>query len=239
MELLVGCPVRDRASLLPLWFTHLVTAVEHAKHLSDLAVLMVCSPDDPSAEIAQEEAAKRHIELVLVDSGERFCPYSRVWNGYRYEHMTSLRNRLLSKVRELNPTLFWSLDSDILVAENSLDSAMTMLMNDDYDAVGTKLHMHRIGRRHPSYAHMNRMGIGGLRRSDSIGQFPVDVIMASKLMTVKAYNVDYESHPQGEDIGWSLAAVKAGCRLGWDGTSCSKHVFNLKRINEIDERCGF
>lgn len=240
MHLVVGCPVRNREEIMPLWFNHLVTSVEHAGHLKDLTVVFVAHKDDPTIAAAMEEARSRNIILHVVDSGEsEFSEYRRTWNAFRYEQMARLRNALLGKVRELEPEIFWSLDSDILVGENTYLSAFDMLKGQGYDAVGTKLYMHKSGTRHPSYAMMDSQGLGGLRRSESSGQMPVDVIMASKLMNSQAYSVDYRTHALGEDIGWSLEAARAGCRIGWDGTSISKHVFDMGKIREIDPRCGF
>jgi hypothetical protein len=71
------------------------------------------------------------------------------------------------------------------------------------------------------------------------GCFPVGVIMAIKLMTPPAYNVDYEWNHQGEDIGWSLAALARGLKLGWDSRTTTKHVFYPHLLDEVDPRCGY
>lgn len=236
MKLVVGAPIRDRAWILPLWFEHTLAAVEHAVHVSEVEFVFVGSISDPSMACATDQANKCGVPMHWVDPAtDDHGPYERAWTMARYEMMAQLRNELLQSVRYLQPDLFWSLDTDILVAENTLSSAMQSL--DRFDAVGTKLYMTPQGRYAPSYGMLP--GTGGLRRSDAEGTFPVDVIMASKLMSPKAYAVDYEPHSQGEDIGWSRSARKSGCRLGWDGSTCSKHVMSPEALHICDPRCGF
>jgi hypothetical protein len=82
-------------------------------------------------------------------------------------------------------------------------------------------------------------GGGGLIRVDGRGCHKADVIMAVKLMSPAAYNVDYEVHRQGEDIGWSIAARKKGVKLGWDGRTVSKHLMTKDALDKIDKRVGF
>jgi hypothetical protein len=236
MKLVVGAPIRDRAWILPQWFEHMMVAVEHELHISDVSVVFVGSMADPSFKCATKMA---HGYGILVHwhepADDDHGPYQRVWTRDRYATMAGLRNELLTKVREMEPDIFWSLDTDILVAENTLSSALRHV--ETFDAVGTKLYMTPHGRFAPSYG-MLPSG-GGLRRSDGEGVVKVDAIMASKVMTPTAYAVDYTPHSQGEDIGWSIAARAAGCTLGWDGTVTSKHVMSKDMLDVVDPRCGF
>ena len=171
----------------------------------------------------------------VVEIEEEFRPYKRIWNTPRLRHMAHIRNVLLGHVRKLEPDVFWSLDSDILVAPGVFDSASAML--GEYDAVGTKCYMSS-NRAAPSFA-MLPSPARGLLRPDSEGQLKVDVIMASKLMSPAAYEIDYVVHPQGEDVGWSILARRSGLELGWDGTVCSKHVMEQRNLDTIDPRCGY
>jgi hypothetical protein len=63
--------------------------------------------------------------------------------------------------------------------------------------------------------------------------------LAIKLMSPRAYNIDYRFHHQGEDIGWSVAATEKGLKLGWDGRICSKHVMAADQLQLVDPRCGY
>ena len=63
--------------------------------------------------------------------------------------------------------------------------------------------------------------------------------MAIKMMSPKAYNIDYESHIHGEDLGWSKAVKNAGGQMLWDGQVASKHVMNMKMFDVVDKRVGY
>lgn len=236
MTLVVGCPVKDRAWIIPTWFEHMHAACT-ATGL-DPHVVFVGDPEtDPytfNAIVAEVVRHKLTVSYATVPGdGE---PYTRDWTPERYDHMVLLRNVLLQHVRELNPALFWSLDSDILPAESALESAISLLGR--FDAVGMRCFMTSgADLSCPSFGMIND---GGLTRGDQPeGHFPCDVIMASKLMTRKAYMVDYVVHSQGEDVGWSIAARAAGCILGWDGRSGSKHVMSPSELSLVDARVGF
>lgn len=229
MRLLVGCPVRERSWILEHWHDAVRTASERAGLRPEF--LFVVGSD-------------AHKDISLIDNlirGERITleepsrDDERAWNPDRYQHMADLRNALLSRVREREPDVWWSLDSDIITHPDSLARGIRAL--EQFDAVGLRCYMTRRGRECPSYGMLNN---GGLLRRDQYGVFPVDVIMASKLMTPKAYGVDYVADRLlGEDIGWSQAARKAGCKLGWEGTTVSKHVMRRQDLFALDERCGY
>lgn len=232
--IVVGCPVRDRAWCLPSWFEHIETACKAADEKPHYLFVGDPSQDKSSFKAIEQNANlfKRDFDILGLD--EIYEPYKRVWNLDRFSHMVRLRNTLLHRVRELEPEHFWSVDSDILVADNTLTSALDA--RTAFDAVGSRCYMTPKGTFCPSYAMLNG---GGLVRPDSKGCHKVDVIMAVKLMSPEAYNVDYETHRQGEDIGWSIAARKTGVKLGWDGRTVSKHLMTHDALDQIDQRVGF
>lgn len=237
IRLVVGCPVRDRAWVMERWFEHIAIAV-HRLDATELRphFLFVGDPrtdQDTFAEI-DKQCLAFSFDRDVVEVDEQHSAVERIWNPDRYAHMVVLRNALLTRVRELAPTLFWSVDSDILVHPESLLSAMGAL--DRFDAVGSKTYMTPYDVVAPSFAQLTN---GGLLRWEDSGCFSVDVIMAIKLMTRLAYDVDYVAHVQGEDIGWSQAARERGVKLGWDGTHASRHVMDPKYLAGVDARCGF
>lgn len=235
--IVVGCPVRDRAWAMARWFTHLHRAMLVAGIAKNDALLLFIGDqhgDDSFTEIDRaclEHGYSRHV----IDQPGTAEPYRRVWGWERYLEMAELRNELLQKVRAYGPDWYWSLDSDIFVSPVALASAIQAL--ETYDAVGSRCYMTTKGVWCPSYGILSPKG--GLVRPDAEGLMPVDVIMAAKLMAPPAYAVDYAAHRQGEDIGWSIAARHAGCTLGWDGRTVSKHVMDRLDIDAVDPRCGF
>lgn len=243
MKLAIGCPIRDRAWIIPHWFEHIkIAAAAAAAERGEAIHVVFVFVGDPRTDaetfkVINHECLSYSWPRLVVELDEPAGEYKRVWNAERFGHMVHLRNTLLAHVRRLEPDFFWSLDSDILVADRALSSALEA--TDQFDAIGTKLFMTSGNSRAcPSYGMLPAQA-SALRRSDGDGLFPVDVIMASKIMAPKAYAVDYQVHRQGEDIGWSIAARKAGCRLGWDGRVTSKHVMTPAELSRIDDRVGF
>jgi hypothetical protein len=234
MELMVGCPVKDRAWIMPSWMQHLeVAVIEAGLRPSDVQLLFIGdSGNDLETVRAIDEGCLRYgfsrILAHVHDPGS----YERHWEAERLHRMVELRNRMLSFVRVNEPTMFWSLDSDILVHPRTLIGAIEGL--DRYDAVGTKCYMTEQGVGAPSNG---TLGAAGLRRLHAHALIEVEVIMASKLMGPAAYAVDYVFDRLGEDIGWSKRARELGLRLGWDGRVCSRHVMRPALLQEADPRC--
>jgi hypothetical protein len=154
----------------------------------------------------------------------------------RYKHLASLRNRLLTRVREMSPELYLSLDSDLLLEPEALLIAKAQVAA--YAALGFKTYMTPQGINCTSHAQLVDNMLRS-REDASEGCFPVDVIMAAKLMTEPAYWIDYDSHPQGEDVGWSAACHQNGLRLGWSADARAKHVMHKSLLDSIDPRLGW
>lgn len=236
MNLLVGCPVRNRAWILPDWFDHVEAAAERAGVTA--GYVFALSTQDPSADVVLDQALRRRRAQMIVptDDVEDLGADERHWNHDRFRHMTRVRNLLLDAVRLLAPDAFLSLDSDVLLHPDALGDLIESLLR--FGAVGGATFMGP-GRRLTSCGWVR--GMNGLVRREmhQRGCIPVGVIMAIKLMSPAAYGVDYTFHTQGEDAGWSLAATEAGVRLGWDNRHISKHVMYPCQLQAVDERCGY
>lgn len=237
--LVIGCPVYKRDWIIVEWYQFAVAAAEQAG-LDPLFVLVGDDLTDASTFEALRGVMRHELVVVVepedpVNDAIHERRTDAYWNPRRYERMAYLRNRLLQTVREVRPEYFLSLDSDILLHQRALGSMIEQA--GQWQAVGSKTYMDD-SRLYPSYAMLRAPG-RGLQRVDSSGVFRVDVIMAIKLMTSQAYAVDYEPHWQGEDVGWCIAARRAGVTLGWDGQFCSKHVTRSSRLRQVDVRCGY
>jgi hypothetical protein len=228
VKLIVGCPVSRREWILPTWFAHVRRAAETVGVAPDF--IFVCHPQDPSWDCLLDQAPGCTIMPASFARGND----QRRWNPERYHQMVDLRNKLLAGVRRAEPDLFLSLDSDILLHPDQIKLMIECL--DRFDAVGGRCYMTTTGTRFPSWG---RLVKGNLQRFDAEGTFPVDVIMALKLMTPAAYAVNYSLDLQGEDIGWSRNATAAGVRLGWDGRVAAKHVLAPHLLTPVDPRVGF
>lgn len=230
---IVGCPVSHRQWALDGWFDH----VDAAAKVAGVEVGFVFVGDarhDRSFEVIERRAP----DAVIGQAVSLRSTDVRDWGRPgRYAEMVVVRNQLLGLVRELDPDVFVSLDSDIMIHPDALGLLVEDLAAGTWDAVGGKCFMTQAGTRFPSWARFGRSG--GLERYDSDGCFTVDVIMAIKAMSRTAYRVDYALHPQGEDAGWSVACRRAGLKLGWDGRVASKHVMAPHLLGHRDPRVGF
>lgn len=238
MKLIIGCPVRDRAWVLPQWFEHVDVAMARveAQYGPDVDyeyafVIGSCSDNTPAL-IAATNARVLH-------TAEGDIPVSdRRWTTERFSDLVTARNGLLQIVRYEQPDFFVSVDSDILLHPNAIVNLLESYWgHEGWSAVGGKLYMTPSGTHTPSYA-FNKAA-GGLAREDSDGVFEAQIIMALKLMDEDAYNVDYVHSEKGEDVGWSLACHTQGLRFGWDGRVTNKHVMLKRQLHEVDARVGF
>lgn len=202
-------------------------------------------PRDPTREILKQTCKGRLVHFVDVEEDLDDERREHRWDSDDLLlHMAAIRNKLLRTVRQLEPHAFFSLDSDILVTRDTLKNLVQTMLEDprSFDAVGGKCYL-GVGRDNISWGRYTESM--GLQRQDATGVFPVDVIMAIKLMSPAAFAVDYQYHHNGEDIGWSMACRKAGLRLGWDGRETCKHVMKQtddqgeSLITKVDPRCGF
>jgi hypothetical protein len=238
MTLVVGTPVWRREWVLGQWFWFLEQACKTAE-IEPSYVFVVDTRDHATEQVIRDACAThgRELHVVHVNEDQDQSRTDRSWNTDRYRHMVWLRNTMLAKVRELDPDLFLSLDSDVLLHADAIGRMIGLLDERTWVAVGSKCYLEPIGTRSPNYAFLHNYD--ALARPDSTHAFGVDVIMAIKLMTRLAYTVDYEFHRNGEDIGWSKALTRRGGTLGWDGGICSKHVMLPAALGTVDPRCGY
>lgn len=255
MDLMVGCPVRDRDWILPHWFDHVAVAAQRAG-FAWRAVLVVPSSQDTA--LLARLAGEHRVPLEIIVKDGELDTGRRDWmKRRRFEWMAELRNELLTWVSAIDSGLFWSVDSDILVHPDSLTGALEAMETRGFDAVGSKCYMEPRHRKAPNYSTTLRSA--GIHRVDAAGVFRVAALMALKLMSPAAYNVSYTFDYNGEDFGWSQQAKTAGLSLGWDGRHCSKHVMEryvhldgahhrcrdtacpqlVEAVTTIDPRCGY
>lgn len=224
----VGCPVSNRAWIINEYVDFTVRSCEKAG--VEPAFFFLGSEDDPTRDKLDG------VDHTWIVFDEPVREDKRVWCHVRYNHMVDIRNALLDAVDACSPELFLSLDSDILCHEDQVSVLLSHM--DRFDVVGGKAFMSTTGVRYPSYAKLTNGS--RLHRADSKGVFPVDVVMAIKMMSPEVVSqVRYKFDRKGEDIGFSLNARDAGFKLGWTGEVCSKHIMKPEMLGKKDARCGF
>ena len=221
MKLLIGCPIYKREWILHHWIRCLIN---QSVSLDKVGFIFETSSDDATT-IAILETWKKieknlpHMEIVIRDDIPHFehIENGRQWTLSRYENMVNLRNKLLERVRDIDPDYYFSLDSDILLENPNTIECLIAHIKSGADGVSPLMFMTPFGDMYPSVMSWRNDGSDKAMRHERypIGQyFQSDVIMAAKLMSKPLYQtVNYRVHEQGEDVGWSWDAKEAGFKL--------------------------
>ena len=232
-KMLIGCPVKDRNWILPFWKIYVEAAVPSKIQFE--YVFAVGKEDQETLDLLSNWP---NVHIVLLD--EKYSKYKRNWGDPgRLSFMTYARNELLKKVRELNPNYFLSLDSDILIQRDCISNLLaTIREHDKYEvaAVGARQYMDQTDPSCTSGAVFTR---NGFSRIQDFGIHRAELIMAVKLMNRRGFNVDYEDHRHGEDIGWCKAVARNGYTLMYDARVANKHVMHPEWLGIVDKRVGF
>lgn len=234
MKLLIGCPVRRRDWILPLWFEHVYAALPQDVEYN---FCFITDPDDHKTVDICFHHSNPGSTIQFISEPHR--EDVRSWTKDRKAHMVWLRNILLDRVRKIKPDFFLSLDSDILLNPEAISAMLELQSETNAIAVGGKTYMSWGDTYHVSAGMWKDHRMSAWRRVSS-GTHPVDIIMAIKLMTPEAYNINYEYHKHGEDLGWCKALQQQTKHKPWFcGSVTNKHVMKPEFLNVVDKRVGF
>lgn len=206
MNLLVGMPVCERAWILPDWFAALESQGV------DYEVVCVLSPSQDDT----ERILKEHEVTILWDERPG-RPMQEIdlhaWGKPdQYEYMASMRNRLVETAIDRGADYFFSLDSDIILPPDGLKRLLRFASSHP-GVVAPAVNMTTNNRA------LNVMQwVGGdlanrTQRHPPTGQ--ADVVMAAMLLDQQGMQCRWQSHSQGEDVGFSLDAASKQVPLWW------------------------
>lgn len=243
MKLVIGCPVYKRDWILPLWIRYVKS---QGLNFKDVGFIFEVSPDDEATVSILEQWRKADNSLGLFDIDVRndishfaHKDNGRQWTLSKYENMVSLRNSILSKVREISPDYYFSLDSDIILTNPNTIRLLTSHIDDGADAVSPLMFMTPVGTDYPSVMSWKKDEPNRAYRESQYplgSYFKSDVIMAAKMMSRSVYeNVDYSVHRQGEDVGWSLSCRQKGYSLYSASYIYSVHVMSELALEDISK----
>jgi glycosyltransferase involved in cell wall biosynthesis len=221
MKIVIGCPVKDRAWVIPDW----LRAIQDQEVDAEVEILCVASPSSDGTE-----------QLILDGGGKLIMMkehhYRRtkkdidghIWNMEMYEFMSSIRNGLKNRAfSDFEADYFFSLDSDVILPKDGL-AALLDYAQEHKGVIAPAVNMVARG---AAWNVMSWVDSGRPSMAHRPIQEPqagrADVIMAAMLIPREAKSVRWEAHRQGEDIGYCIDAARNRVKLWWVPTVRTSH----------------
>jgi hypothetical protein len=220
-RVLIGCPVRNRAWILPAYLKAL-EALDHPEDQLQFAfILNDCT--DASAEILRGFAQQHDVRLRELNCGDD--QWQRGY--YSYTKLARLRNRLLEELLATDAHYLFSVDSDVLVPPHALRRLI-------------QHHKPIVAARVPNDGHLRRRKQGQcnfLRDSPEHGRavhvtdfppdalIPVDITGAAVLINREVIEAGcrYHAGATGEDEGFCRHAKQLGYSIWVDTGIICRH----------------
>jgi hypothetical protein len=200
MNLVVGCPCKDRAWVLPEWFDAL-----YGQGIELEVICLVSASEDGTEAMLAEEGAT----VIMDDRPGRNTTEidGHLWgSGATYQYMASLRNQLTDEAIARDADYFFSLDSDIILPPGGLKQLLDYAA--DHPGVVSPAVNMTVGstawntmdwtdKQFPTMA---------IRPQHEPRSGPADVIMAAMLLDRTGMECLWQPHGQGEDVGFCIDA---------------------------------
>jgi len=248
MDLIIGCPIYKRSWIFPYW----ISCIENQGiDMSKIGFIFEASSDDEETISMLHRYRMKNTQSPIFEINFRddlvhhqHEENSRMWTISKYENLVSMRNSLLKRVREISPSYYYSLDSDILLTNPNTINGLISHIQSGADAVSTLMFMTPIGTMYPGVMNWIPTEPSKAYRKEEYqfgGYFQSDIIMAAKMMSKDTYNsVDYKVHQQGEDIGWCDNARGLGKKLYCASYIYTPHIMHQNMLQHFlqsgDER---
>ncbi|NLO20976.1 MAG: glycosyltransferase [Syntrophomonadaceae bacterium] len=221
-KVMIGCPVRNRAWILPAYLQSLEALDYPRESISYCFIINDC--DDSTPVILRDFAQKYPGQVVLVDNNAGTRAYQR--GQYSFKRLADLRNLLLMEFMRSDCDYLFSVDSDILVTPHSL----TALMQNDCSIVSCLVCngevigdrscynvLYQSDRGH--YLHIRNFPRDRLFRVDCTG-----AAYLIKRRVISQLGIRYSALAGAEDIGFCEAARQKGVHIYCDGRLECTHV---------------
>lgn len=234
---MIGCPVRNRAWILPRYLEHLKELDYPPERVQYCFVINDCA--DHTAALLEEFAAEAGIRARLIHADAAVPSYRLSFASaaplsnkpdhgrgrYSLPRLAALRNILLQEFLVSDCRYLFSVDSDILVPPRVLKG---LLLNDCQVVSALVCNGHQLGDS-GIYNILRRAGENYefIREFPRDRLFPVDCTGAAYLIrrdVIEDYGVFYSAEKSGEDIGFCERAAGQGIRLYCDGRLECQHV---------------
>lgn len=225
-RIMVGCPVRNRAWVLPAYLDAMTSMDYPPEALQFCFVINNCQDDTP---IILEDFARNCSSPVRLVEENQSRPGGYKRGYYSLPQLAHLRNRLLREFLNSSCTHLFSVDSDIIMPAYGLQQLLT----DNCPIVSALVcNGHELG--DPGIFNvLKRDPEGNYRHIRDIPPrclFPVDCTGAAYLIArevVEEYGIRYAADQGAEDIGFCEEARQRGL-----GIYCDSRVEGLHLMNE-------
>lgn len=227
-KIMIGCPVRNRAWILPEYLEHLENLDYPAQYIEYCFIINDCT--DATPEVLTEFAHNHegHTKLITINHKLKHNHKRGIYNMAR---LAELRNLLLINFLQSDCRYLFSVDSDILIPAQTL----TQLIGDEQDIVSALVcngyEVNDIG----LYNILNYRGGSWeyVRDFPRDRIFKVDCTGAVYLIrrnVIEEHGVRYIAAYGAEDIGFCVQANARGLQIWCDGRIECHHVMNQKNI---------
>jgi len=221
-KVMIGCPVRNRAWILPAYLQSLEALDYPRERIIYCFIVNDC--EDSTPDILGNFAHKYPGQVYLVENNGGNTPHQR--GQYSFKRLAYLRNLLLMEFLRSDCEYLFSVDSDILVPPHSLRA----LINNQCDIVSCLVCngavigdescynvLHRDDRGH--YLHIRNFPRERLFRVDCTG-----AAYLIKRQVISELGVRYGARNGAEDIGFCESARQKGVHIYCDGRLECTHV---------------
>ena len=220
-NIVIGCPIYLREWCLPRWLS---SVFNQGIEPSNIVLIfgLTDSEEDNTRQLLEKYGAKVK-DFYIIDCNDLKAFKDR--SPERFYPLVEIRNRILEKVREINPDWYFSWDSDILLPDTSLPK----LIARDVDLCSPYV---ELVKGIPNC--MDRMpNCDGFRRHKPLLEhypkdsfYKVGASFACLLFKKGTYDIVYSWHQAGEDLGFALDAYEKGFEFYIDSTIEGVHLFN-------------
>jgi hypothetical protein len=243
-SILIGCPIYDRAWILPYWI-EFIEKQDYPKE--NLGFIFELGPDDDSTHDLLWEWQNNSPHYKIFDAQiymrmqhETHPDGTRVWSSDKYYNMVTLRNNLLERATAQSHQFdyYFSLDSDILLEDPlTLSKLVEKAQDSEKHVISPLMYMTPSDTNFPSaMSWVDGPGKRAARKLDQyhVGEtFECDIVMAAVFMKKEVYtNARYRWHRQGEDLGFASALSDLSFRsfAAWD-IYCP-HIMNTQMLRD-------
>jgi len=222
---MAGCPVRNRAWVLPTYLTALTQMDYPAEAIEFCFVINNCQDETPVILGDFARSCPSPVRLV-EDNHSRPGGYKRGY--YSLARLADLRNRLLREFLDSTCTHLFSVDSDIILPAFALRQLLadkcpvvSALVCNGHELEDPALFNVLNREADGSYRHIRNIPAGAL--------FPVDCTGAACLIArevIEKYGVRYTSDKGAEDIGFCEEVRRMGLSIFCDSRVEGLHLMN-------------